>query len=219
MTRILLASNSARRRQLIKLTGWDVVYTSADIDETRRPAESAREYVARLAREKACSVLLHTQAEWILAADTIVVDQETIYGKPTDAEDARSILWALRGHTHQVMTALTLTNRVNIVSNEDLCESSVPMRCYTEAELAAYIESGDPMDKAGAYAIQNCEFHPSDAFNGCFASVMGMPLCHLERCALKLGLVIKVGLAERCQATLGYHCPIHEAVLRGDIIV
>jgi septum formation protein len=218
MTRILLGSNSDRRRQLIKLTGWEVTYTSANIDESRQPGETARNYVARLALEKANAVLQHASAEVILAADTIVVDSETIYGKPADEEDARSILWALRGHTHKVMTALTLVDRVYDSTIKDLCESSVPMRMYTEGELDIYIRSGDPLDKAGAYAIQNQQFHPVETFTGCYASVMGLPLCHLQRSALLLGVVTQPGLAERCQATLGYHCHIHAAVLRGDII-
>jgi septum formation protein len=218
MTRILLASNSARRRQLITLTGWEVTYTSADIDESRQPDEPARQYVARLAHEKASRALQTTHEEVILAADTIVVDHETIYGKPSDNEEARKILLSLRGHIHQVMTAITLVDRENDIRITNLCESSVPMRQYTATELDTYILSGDPMDKAGAYAIQNREFHPVEAFNGCFASVMGIPLCHLERSALKLGLSVKEGLANRCQATLGYHCAIYKDVLRGDII-
>ncbi len=92
------------------------------------------------------------------------------------------------------------------------------MRNYSKEELDAYIRSGDPMDKAGAYAIQNREFHPVEAFSGCFASVMGMPLCHLARIALRFGLTTMEDLPKRCQATLGYQCSIHEAVRRGDII-
>lgn len=218
MVCILLASNSARRRQLIKLTGWNVNYASADINESRRTGELARDYVKRLAREKARISLPPTRVDYILAADTIVVDGEMIYGKPVDSGEAHSILVALRGRTHQVMTAIYLLNPGNDVGVEDLCVSKVPMRDYSIEELEAYIQSGDPMDKAGAYAIQNREFHPVEAFNGCFASVMGLPLCHLARLAMRFGLVLKESLPERCQATLGYHCSIHEAVRRGDII-
>jgi septum formation protein len=218
MKTILLASNSARRRQLIQLTGWDVAYTSADINESRRPGEPAREYVARLAREKANTILNQNPGDYILAADTIVVDGETIYGKPIDIGEARSILMALRGHTHQVMTAIILINHTDMEVIEELCVSDVPMRCFSIEEVTAYIQSGDPMDKAGAYAIQSQEFHPVEAFNGCYASVMGLPLCHLERGALKLGLVTQESLAKSCQATLGYECTIHAAIRRGDII-
>jgi septum formation protein len=218
MAQILLASNSARRRQLIKLTGWNVSYASTDIDESRQPGEPARVYVTRLAGEKAHKMLNQTQADYILAADTIVVDGETIFGKPFNTDDALAILSALRGHTHQVMTALTLIYPGKGMEVEDLCVSEVPMRNYTVEELKAYIGSGDPMDKAGAYAIQNREFHPVEAFSGCFASVMGMPLCHMARIALRCGLTPRRDLPKSCQATLGYQCSIHEAVRRGDII-
>jgi MAF protein len=218
MTSILLVSNSARRRQLINLTGWIVCFDSADIDESRQPGEPAREYVTRLAREKAAAISGSPRAGYLLAADTIVVDGETIYGKPSSDDDARSILKALRGHTHQVMTAITLVDHGKNTEISDLCVSDVPMRSYSDAELEKYIKSSDPMDKAGAYAIQNREFHPVEDFTGCFASVMGMPLCHLARSALKVGLLPSKGLAERCQAVLGYKCTIHEAVRRGDII-
>lgn len=218
MNPVLLASNSARRRQLIRLTGWDVRLTSADIDESRKPDEPAREYVLRLAREKAYAIQTSGQEALLVTADTIVVDGETIYGKPLSATDARDTLWALRGHTHQVMTAIALVNPGDQTMVTDLCISNVPMRTYTSTEVDAYITSGDPMDKAGAYAIQNKQFHPVMEFNGCFASVMGMPLCHLSRTAARLGQIVDDGIPERCQAALDYTCGIYEAVLRGDII-
>lgn len=218
MTKFLLASNSARRRELIKLTGWDFVAISTDIDENRLPCELAKDYVIRLAREKACAVSQDSGAEYILTADTIVLDNEITYGKPVNADDARRILKELRGHTHTVMTAIALYEWKSKTLITDLCSSLVPMRTYSDDEIEAYIHSGDAMDKAGAYAIQNDIFHPVSQFTGCFASVMGMPLCHLARCAYKLGLSTKPDLPSRCQAKLNYQCSIHEAVLRGDII-
>jgi len=218
MNKVLLASNSARRRQLIKLTGWDVTFTSTDIDESRQPDEPAHEYVMRLAREKANAIQPSDQVMLILTADTIVVDRETIYGKPVSATDARDILWALRGHTHQVMTAIALVNPRDQTPVTDLCISGVPMRAYSMNEVDEYIKSGDPMDKAGAYAIQNVQFHPVTDFNGCFASVMGMPLCHLTRTAARIGQTVDDEISKRCQAELNYTCTIYKAVLRGDII-
>ncbi|MGA9398300.1 MAG: Maf family protein [Anaerolineaceae bacterium] len=218
MTKILLASNSARRRELIKLTGWDFTAIATNINEDRLPVEQAREYVIRLAREKAFVVPQEIPGEYILTADTIVVDNETLFGKPDDPEDARRILRGLRGHNHIVMTAIALYDRNTHKLIMDLCSSNVPMRDYSEAEIDSYIASGDAMDKAGAYAIQNALFHPVTQFSGCFASVMGLPLCHLSRSAQKLGLTTTTGLPTRCQSTLCYECRIHEAVLRGDII-
>jgi septum formation protein len=218
MTKVLLASNSARRRDLIRLTGWDVSMTAADIDESRLPGEQAREYVLRLAREKATRIMPDEADSLILTADTIVVDQENIYGKPINADDARRMLQELRGHIHHVMTAIALSDGSRQELLTDLCVSSVPMRKYSVSEMEDYISSGDAMDKAGAYAIQNREFHPVEMFSGCFASVMGMPLCHLARMAGKKGMSVDRGLASRCQAAIDYECPIHDAVLRGDII-
>jgi nucleoside triphosphate pyrophosphatase len=218
MIKVLLASNSARRRQLIKLTGWDVSVTSADIDECRKHDEPAREYVLRLAREKAGAITPRDPMMLILTADTIVVDRETIYGKPVSAANAREILWALRGHTHQVMTAIALVNPKDQTHRTDLCTSIVPMRAYSSAEIDEYIRSGDPMDKAGAYGIQNEQFHPVVDFSGCFASVMGMPLCHLTRTAARIGLTVDDEVPLRCQAALNYTCAIYKAVLQGDII-
>ncbi len=218
MTKVLLASNSARRRQLIKLTGWEVALTSADIDERRKPGEPAREYVLRLALEKAGAIKPADQKTLMLTADTIVVDRETIYGKPGSTANAREILWALRGHTHQVMTAIVLIDLKDRIPVTDLCISNVPMREYSSTEIEEYIESGDPMDKAGAYAIQNERFRPVTNFNGCYASVMGMPLCHLSRTAAKIGQTVDVEIPQRCQAELHYTCVIYQAILRGDII-
>jgi septum formation protein len=218
MVQILLASNSARRRELIQLTGWDVIMTAAEIDETRLANEPAKDHVLRLAREKARAVMNDALTDHILTADTIVVDRDIIIGKPANTEDAYRILQILRGHIHKVMTAITLYDRKTNSMLTDLCITQVPMRAYTDAEILTYVSSGDAMDKAGAYAIQNRDFHPVESFRGCFASVMGMPLCHLERTANKLGLIISGDLPERCQATLRYRCGIHEAVLRGDII-
>ncbi len=108
MTTILLASNSARRRELIKLTGWDSIAISTAVIEEQLPNEPASEYVMRLAMDKSNAVRQDTRAEYSITADTIVVDNETIYGKPKDVEDARRILRALRGHSHIVMTAIAL---------------------------------------------------------------------------------------------------------------
>ena len=90
------------------------------------------------------------------------------------------------------------------------------MRAYTPAEIEAYVATGDPLDKAGAYAIQHSGFHPVEGFRGCFASVMGLPLCHLARTARRLGLGELEGLPAACQKALDYTCPVSQAVLRGE---
>ena len=92
------------------------------------------------------------------------------------------------------------------------------MRDYRDDEIEAYVATGDPRDKAGAYAIQNAGFHPVEAMQGCFASVMGLPLCHLSRSLHKLDLAPRSDIAAACRSALGYACPISSAVLRGEMV-
>jgi len=98
----------------------------------------------------------------------------------------------------------------------ELCASAVPMRDYTDDEISQYIASGDPLDKAGAYAIQHPVFAPVINFNGCYASVMGLPLCHLARMLQHAGMPADDEIPDRCQKYLHYSCTIYPAVWRGD---
>ncbi|MBN2047177.1 MAG: Maf family protein, partial [Anaerolineaceae bacterium] len=97
----------------------------------------------------------------------------------------------------------------------DLCAAPVPMRDYSDAELEAYIKSGDPFDKAGAYAIQHRGFHPVEQFRSCFACVMGLPLCHVLRSFRKFGQDTAVDLPVECQLNLAYICPVHQEIIKG----
>lgn len=222
-TRILLASASPRRRELIKLLGLPVDTTSADIDEVPLPGERADEMARRLSVEKAraasIGILLPASCEaplWgciLLASDTVVsLDGEPL-GKPRDGDEARSMLRRLRNRTHQVYTGLALidTNTDRMVT--DLAGSAVRMRDYSDEEIDAYIASGDPFDKAGAYAIQHAGFHPADHFDHCFANVMGLPLCHIVRSLRQLGVEPLNQVSALCQSYLAYECPVFEAIL------
>lgn len=213
----ILASNSPRRQTMISWTGWRFVSYPADVDETRRPDEPPDEYVRRLADAKARVAAARSRAVGpILAADTAVVDGGELLGKPESAEDARRMLKQLRGRTHQVYTAVALYDPPNLRMLRDLCVTQVPMRQYSDEEIEAYIASGDPFDKAGAYAIQNRDFHPVENFHGCFASVMGLPLCHVLRTMRKFGHEPAVDLPSACQTNLEYDCPVSAAILRGE---
>ncbi|HTP07822.1 MAG TPA: Maf family protein [Anaerolineae bacterium] len=213
---ILLASASPRRRELIKLLGLPVETTSADIDEVPLPGERADEMAKRLSREKARAVSsfrLHPSSFILLASDTVVsLDGEPL-GKPRDAADARSMLRRLRGRTHQVYTAITLIDRSDDRSITDVACSDVPMRAYTDAEIEAYIATGDPFDKAGAYAIQHDGFSPVENFAQCYANVMGLPLCHVVRALRRLGVAIPNDVPTLCQAHTQYECPVFESIL------
>jgi len=213
----LLGSNSPRRQQMISWTGWTFTVQPADLDESRLPGESPAEYVTRLAVAKARVVAEQNETtQLILAADTIVVDGDFLLGKPSSAAEAVNMLRQLRWRTHQVYTAIALLDPVTQMLETDLCVSQVPMREYSDAEIAAYVATGDPLDKAGAYAIQHAEFHPVENFSGCYASVMGLPLCHLVRTARYFGVEPLKDVPAECQSNLTYNCPISDAVLRGE---
>ena len=224
---ILLASASPRSRELIKLLGLPVETTSADLDEVPLPGERADEMAMRLSLEKARAVstfipahireavdhMVHPSSLILLASDTVVSLAGEPLGKPRDAAEARSMLRRLRGRIHQVYTAITLLDLQTDRSITDLAGSDVPMRRYSDEEIEAYIASGDPFDKAGAYAIQHNGFHPVENFSQCFANVMGLPLCHVVRSLRQLGVEVPNDVPTLCQAHIGYDCPVFERIL------
>lgn len=210
---IILASNSPRRRQLLALTGLKFEVLPADVDETPLEGEPAARYVQRLAASKAQVVSDRVGPEaLVIAADTTVVDGNQILGKPVDKQDAGRMLRQLRGRSHQVYTAVALLQNGNLLV--ECCGTAVPMREYSQAEMRAYIDSGDPLDKAGAYAIQHAGFHPVESLQGCYANVVGLPLCHLLRALRKLSFEPGADIPADCQLAFDYACPIYEAVLQ-----
>jgi septum formation protein len=216
---LYLASSSPRRSQLLRLGGWTFKVIPAHIDENPLSGEEARAYVLRVAGEKARAVGAGLDTGIVLAADTIVVDghgnEQAILGKPGTPQEAEWMLRRLRGHSHRVMTGLAVLDIAHNSLTGDCTETQVPMRDYTEAEISAYIASGDPFDKAGAYAIQHPGFHPVESLEGCFANVMGLPLCQVARILESLGLPPVEGLAAICQTELGKPCTIQEQIMAG----
>jgi MAF protein len=185
------------------------------VDERPLPGEEGTDYVQRLAQSKACAAASLAGVEGVvIAADTTVVDGGTrIMGKPSDKTEALDMLQRLRGHAHQVYTAVSVLRTLDDTLLTDLCATDVPMRNYSAEEMEAYIASGDPMDKAGAYAIQHAGFHPVETLQGCFANVMGLPLCHLRRTLHKLGVTPNADVPRACQAALAYDCPVYYQIL------
>lgn len=211
---MVLASNSPRRRRLLSLAGWTFTVLPVEVDETPQTGEQVVEYVLRLAESKARATAARIAGEAIvIAADTTVTDGEDILGKPVTAAGAERMLRRLRGRVHKVYSALAVLRLSDETLLTDYCETDVPMRAYTDEEMLAYIESGDPMDKAGAYAIQHAGFHPVEDMQGCYANVMGLPLCHMVRTLHRLGVSPKVDIAAACQLDLDYRCPIFQRVL------
>ena len=217
-THLVLASNSPRRKELLRLGEWDFRVLPADVDETPLADEPADRYVLRLAEAKARAVAgLVGASEWIVAADTTVADGEHILGKPQDSAEAMSMLVSLRGREHQVYTAVTVLDPHTNRMRSELAVTDVPMRAYTTQEIRDYIATGDPFDKAGSYAIQHPEFRPVEALAGCYANVVGLPLCHLARALQALGQTSPASLAARCQTHLQYDCTVFSQVQKGEL--
>ena len=212
MQKFILASNSPRREELLSLIGLPFSIVPADIAEHRWMEEAPEDYVRRLAFEKA-AVVAGVHHGVVIGADTIVADGYELLGKPLDQNDARRMLEQLRNRVHQVYTGIALLNSDSDQDHRAVCCTNVPMRGYLDSEIDSYIDSGDPMDKAGAYAIQHNGFHPVKDLQGCFASVMGLPLCHLAVGLSQFGIDIPDGLPDRCQAYLAYTCPIYAQIL------
>ena len=208
---LILASNSPRRRQLLSLAGWQFSVAAANVDESQYPNESPSEYVLRLAETKARATKADVD-QIVLAADTTVVDGTEILGKPTDSGGATAMLRRLRGHTHQVYTGIALLRLGDGLLLKDLCVTDVPMRDYSDEEISAYVATGDPLDKAGAYAIQHPQFHPVAELEGCYASVMGLPMCHVILLMRKMNIQPNADVFAGCETLLEYQCPVPNLV-------
>ena len=174
----MLASRSPRRAELLRAAGIDFIVRVTDIDETPRLNEDPRDYCLRLAEEKARAVLAGSD-EIVLAADTTVVLANEILGKPLDEADAARMLHALSGKRHEVITAICLRSRDRFIT--DLESTSVWFAPMTDSEIAGYVTSGEPMDKAGAYGIQGLASKLIDRIEGSYTNVVGLPVSLLYR--------------------------------------
>jgi septum formation protein len=188
--------------------------TASDVDESTLPGEKPAQYVLRLAEAKARAVAPSASPEHIIiGADTAVVDSGDILGKPIDTAEAVTMLTRLRGHSHQVYTGIAALRAADGKLVTDLCVTDVPMRLYSDEEIESYALTGDPLDKAGAYAIQHPGFQPVERLNGCYASVMGLPICHLVRSLRQLDVSSAADVPTNCQTYLNYQCPVSGAIL------
>lgn len=210
---MILASSSPRRSHLLTLLGIEFQVLTSDVDENVKPGESPEKYVLRLAAEKARSVSkLAAADQLIIAADTAVVHGNQILGKPVNKEDALAMLRSLRARTHQVFTGMAVWNPVDQKTLGDLCITDVLMRSFQESEMEAYIASGDPLDKAGAYAIQNSRFNPVQDIDGCYSNVVGLPICHLTVMLQQIGVNIPNLVSDGCRSIEGYHCQLIDKI-------
>jgi septum formation protein len=187
MKRFVLASSSPRRSELLRAIGLPFEVARPDIDETPHSGEAADQYVMRLSHEKAQAVASQFPDSLILSADTTVVDYGQILGKPDDPAHAESMLRQLRNRSHIGHTGLTMLDTSSGQSITRLVTTTVFMRAMTDAEIAAYIASGDPMGKAGSYAIQNQQYHPVERLDGCYTNVVGLPVCMVAAMLAEFG--------------------------------
>jgi septum formation protein len=172
-TRLVLASASPRRAALLTGAGFDVVVRPSAADESARTGEGAADYVRRLALAKLAACLV-SPAEVVVAADTTVVLSGALLIKPVDHDDARRMLAALSGRTHRVLTGVAVGNADRTV--HDVVHTAVTFRSLTSPEIDRYVATGEPMDKAGAYAIQGGAMGFVARLDGSLTNVMGLPL-------------------------------------------
>jgi septum formation protein len=224
MTNLLLASQSPRRRELLALLGIPFEVAVPDVAEVPQVDEPPAALIVRLSQVKARAggrnQVLRKKPGFkqgiIVACDTVVALDGEVLGKPHDVAEANTMLHRLRGRSHTVYSAVTLLETTTGHTLTDVAETQVTIRAYTDPEISAYVASGDPLDKAGAYAIQHSRFHPVAGLQGCYANVVGLPLCHLTRCLRAWGIEPRQDVPAVCQGHTGHDCAVHATILAGQ---
>ena len=185
--RLILASASPRRAELLASAGIVFEVVPGDIDETPLPGEAPVAHVLRLAEEKAGEVAARTDGRFFIGADTIVLCDGEIMGKPGDADDAKRMLRKLSGRAHQVITGYAVIDRRDHRRLSRVVSTDVFFKQLTDEEIDAYVLTGCPMDKAGAYAIQGGAAYMVERIDGSYTNVVGLPLCEVVESLRGLG--------------------------------
>ena len=210
---LILASSSPRRQLLLRFLGINFQVFPAEVDESIQVEENPQDYVIRLAEKKSLSILPPpSNRSIVIAADTAVVDGNLILGKPSNPHQASNMLQKLRGRGHYVYTGLAVRDTANNNVLSDLCVTEVNMRAYHDSEIDQYVATGDPLDKAGAYAIQNNSFNPVQKITGCYTNVVGLPLCHLMELLGKMEVKISEDITRGCRTPHGYNCRLADKI-------
>lgn len=184
---IVLASSSPRRRDLLRSLELSFDIKSPDIDETPMEQESAEDMVKRLSFQKALAIAGGVESGYVIGADSTVELEGRSYGKPIDSEDAIRMLKELSGTDHRVVTGVTVIEVDTGRYITDALKTSVSMRALSDEEIRGSVDSGTPMDKAGAYAVQDSDLEPASSIEGCYTNVIGLPLCRLISMLDELG--------------------------------
>lgn len=207
---LILASASPRRQQFLRDLGLAFRVQAADIDETPQVGEDPVALAHRLAEQKAQAVANQVSADeqpyLIIAADTVVALGQTLLGKPGDAAEATAMLRTLGGRNHEVHSGISVIATDTGTQWTRVNSTTVQMRPYTDQEIAAYVATGDPFDKAGAYAIQHPEFAPVAQLQGCVAGVIGLPLADLRDLLANFGVSLPNSVVNACQVHTAFPC-------------
>ena len=187
--KLILASASPRRKSLLQELGLDFEIIEAQVEETPVAGESSLEFVLRLARDKAEDVSRENAASWVLGADTIVVHAGEILGKPRDAKEALEVLQTLAGNNHQVHTGFCVMNGIEKISVNRVVTTEVSFYPFSRDIAAAYVATGEPLDKAGAYGIQGSGGFLVEKINGSYSNVVGLPLVEVIEELLRFKVV------------------------------
>ena len=210
-SQVVLASGSPRRRELLSALGFGFQVVPADIVEETLPGESAQETMARLSLAKAQAVASQLDTGFVIGADSMVVLEGRSIGKPADSAEARQMLLELRDTRHHVTTGVTV---IDLASNRlwtRSMTSEVTMRHLTEEEIERSIASGMPLDKAGAYAVQDEDLHPAQSWLGCYSNIVGLPLCLVLQMLGESGCEMPVQAMSVAEDSCGPSCPNRKA--------
>ena len=187
--RLVLASASPRRRALLQTVNVPFLVVPSEIDETPAQNEAPDLYVARMATNKATAVISRCPGLWILGADTIVTLDDSIFGKPENSVGALKMLTTLSGRTHDVMTAVSLIDRFGNLAMGFTVTSHVTFRALSPSEVSSYVATDEPLDKAGAYAVQGKGRALIEEVNGSLTNVIGLPMDEVGRALQNCGLI------------------------------
>jgi 23S rRNA (uracil1939-C5)-methyltransferase len=204
---LILASASPRRRELLSGLGLNFQVMPPDVVEECYPGESPQETVARLSLSKALVVAARINSGYIIAADSMVVLDRKALGKPEDSAEAHRMLRRLRGTHHQVTTGVTVLDAGSGRRLTDTMTSDITLRNFTDEEIEASVHSGTPLDKAGAYAVQDEVLRPAESWVGCYSNIVGLPLCRVGQMLEELGCDISAWRTFPPPGDCGPSCP------------
>lgn len=186
--KFILASSSPRRRELLASIGLEFDVLPSNVPEVHQQGEAPEEYVGRLSRDKAQALASQHQDRWVIAADTTVLLGDTLLEKPVDEQDAVRMLSLIAGQTHIVYTGITLLNAGRGYHETRVSESEVRMLPLSQDEIRWYVRTGEPMDKAGSYAVQGIGSMFIESIHGSFTNVVGLPLATLYQMLRRAGI-------------------------------